>query len=175
MSLILAPGMTHAKSHKKASKFVEKKVVSFTEQDILKSSQISYKADGGFTGVRSYGVIISCVNGKISTLKSIHDPRRHEGALRQNGTMNTETYLRLWQSLKKQNAFQAKNVAEPKLDITDELTIEFEARVGTMKNDFKVHGITRPEASQHYAIKSIIDSAVQMQAFAGSHEKLALK
>ena len=153
----------------------EKPKVILSDSEILKNSQISYLADGGFTGVKSYGVIISCVNGRISTLKSIHDPQRHEGPLRQRGSMDQMSYIHLWKSLQKHQALQAKNVPEPKIDIADEFTVEFEAKAGSAKNNFKVHGIGRPEACQQFAIKSLIDHAVQMQSFIGPRERLAFK
>jgi hypothetical protein len=160
-----------AKSNK-TTDLSEKNQPSFTDQEILKNSQISYHADGGFTGVRSYGVIISCVNGKISTLKSIHNPGR-QGASRQKGTMDHASYIRLWKSLKRQRAFTAQNVPAPKHDIRDEFTIDFEARVGSEKNAFRVYGIGRPEASHQFAIKTLIDSAARMQAFIGDRQKVA--
>lgn len=148
---------------------------TMSSEELLKKSQISYSADGGFSGVKSYGVIVSCVNGKISMLKTIHDPRHNQAPIRHRGNMDQTTYLRLWDSLVKHKVLEAKNIAEPKMDIADEFTIQFEARVGSDKNTFQVHGIARPEASQHFAIKSLIDYAVQMHAFAGTHDELALK
>src|SRR4051812_31659944 len=53
----------------------ENNKIQFSNDELLEKSQISYAADGGFTGVRSFSVIISCVNGRISTLKTIRNPR----------------------------------------------------------------------------------------------------
>jgi hypothetical protein len=69
-----------------------------SEEELLEESQLSYRAEGGFTGVESYGVIISCVKGKVSILKSIHDPRleKDNARIRQIGTMDQNEYLQLW-------------------------------------------------------------------------------
>src|SRR5262245_28893050 len=71
--------------------------------DVLQRSQIAYRAEGGFSGVESYGVIISCVKGEVSVMSSIHDPRIPDGEpIRRFEHMNAEKYLALWNSLVKQ-------------------------------------------------------------------------
>ena len=45
------------------------------QSEILAHSELSYKADGGFTGIRSYSVRICCNKGKITTVRTILDPR----------------------------------------------------------------------------------------------------
>src|SRR5260221_6338209 len=123
--------------------------IHISDSEILKKSQVSYRADGGFTGINSYGVIISCVHGRISVLKSLHDPHRPAAFIHQKGTMSKNEYLQLWKGLKKQKVFFASNIPEPKGDIADQFTVSFEASAGDHKNEFKVHGIGRPEACQH--------------------------
>src|SRR5262245_11337333 len=98
----LTPSQARMSNKNFKSQSIDKPILIISEKDILKDSQISYRADGGFTGIKSYGVIISCVNGKISTLKSFHDPHRYPGPLRQKGSMDRMTYLKLWDSLKRQ-------------------------------------------------------------------------
>jgi hypothetical protein len=147
--------------------------VQISDAEVLDNSQVSYRADGGFTGIESYGVIVSCVKGRISVLKTIHDPGHSTAAVHQKGTMDHQTYLQLWKGLRKQGVFVAGNIPEPKLDIEDQFTVKFEAKAGGLKNEFRVHGIGRPEACQHFAIKSLIDHSVQMQAFMEPHETLA--
>lgn len=147
--------------------------VQIPDSEILKNSQISYRAEGGFTGINSYGIIISCVNGHISMLKSLHDPRRHQSTLHERGLMNHEAYLRLWKELKRQGVFSAASVPEPKMEIADQFTLTFEAKAGNAKHQFSVHGIARPEACQQFAIKSLIDASANMHTFIGAREYLA--
>ncbi len=146
----------------------KKASINLGNGEILTQSQISYKAEGGFTGIHSFGVIISCVNGKVSVLKTLNDPSRPSAFIHQKGSMSQEAYLELWKGLKKHKVFFASNIADPKMDIADQFTMTFEAKAGDHKNEFKVHGIARPEACQHFAIKSLIDSSSHMQAFINS-------
>src|SRR6185369_11388809 len=85
--------------------------LNISDREILKSSQISYRAEGGFTGVRSYGVILSCVNGHVSVLKSILDPRlpSSKASTRQIGTMSTDQYVQLWDNLDRQALLKMKD------------------------------------------------------------------
>ncbi len=151
--------------------------IRFTDAEILKQSQISYRAEGGFTGIISYGVIMSCSEGKISILKSVEDPqlvnddhKRYELA-----TISQEKYLALWKTLLNMNIFVTKDVADPKLDIMDEFTFNFNVRVGVTDHQFKVYGIDRPEASRLFAFKSLIDESVNMAGFWNSTSAVAQK
>lgn len=148
-----------------------------SKQSILKQSQISYKAQGGFTGVESYGVLISCSGGKISVLKTLRDPRlgQKEGHLRQAGTLDTNAYLRLWESLSRLSLFSTPDAPQPKMDILDEFTFMFEAQAGSQRHGFKVYGISRPEAARHFAIKNAIDMAAGMDSLWHTHQSLAKK
>lgn len=150
-------------------------LITVSDKELLKNSQISYRAEGGFSGIRSYSVILSCVNGRISVLKTIHDPRSSAKTIHNRGTLNAKAYLRLWNSLNRQKALSTANVAEPKMDISDEFTHVFDIRAGQHKNSFSVHGIQRPEACQQFAIKNLIDQTVQMQNFIETHQYLAKK
>lgn len=147
-----------------------------TSAAILKNSQISYRAEGGFTGVKSYGVLISCVDGKISVLKSIHDPRlRSKQPLRVTGTMDRDSYLNLWQGLKKQAVFGLKDGPPLKQDSLDEFTLSFEAKIGKQTNAFKVTACSRPEASRYFAVRNLLDHAVGMRSLWDKHSDLARK
>jgi len=144
---------------------------------IIKRSQISYMADGGFTEVESFGVIISCVDGKISVLKTLLDPNNFSTAarLRQTGTMPKKTYLKLWNNIKKQGVFEIQNAAEPHRDIRDEFTYHFNLSVGNYNHEFTVYGITRHEVSRHFAVRSLIDSASKMSTLWTTHQQRASK
>lgn len=146
-----------------------------SDSELLKESQISYRAEGGFTGVESYGVIISCVKGKISVMKSIHDPRlKNEAArVRQLGNMNQNDYLRLWGDLQRQAFFKMRDSNPLTMDINDEFTNYFIAKVGGKSHKFEVVGISRPEASRYYALRERIDQSVNMKSLWSSHENLA--
>jgi hypothetical protein len=147
----------------------------YTNDDILKGSQISYRADGGFTGVQGYGVIISCVNGKISVLKTISDPRlRDEAAtVHDISSIGTDEYLNLWDNLDREALFKMSDAPDPKVDILDEFTVTFHAVVGKDHHEFRVHGISRPEAARYYALRQLIDDSVHMKALWNVHSDLA--
>lgn len=145
---------------------------------LLHKSQISYQADGGFTAVKSYSVIISCIDGKISTLSTISDPKlmgSNASPLRHIGTMDEEAYLNLWDKLNRMAVFEKKNGPEPRADILDEFTVTFQASVGNDENQFSVRGCSRPEASQYFAFQHLLDSAVGMENLWNSHQSLAQK
>lgn len=149
--------------------------VEFNADDIIQKSQISYRAQGGFTSINSYGVILSCVNGKISVLKSITDPNLNTngGRIHELAEMDQDQYLALWDKLHKVSALNAKNVPNPRLDILEEFTHTFHLQVGDQSHQFQVYGINRPEASRHFAIKTIIDQAANMKSMWNSHQTLA--
>ncbi len=149
--------------------------VRFTNADLLKNSQISYRAEGGFSEVQSYGVILSCVNGKISVLKSISDPRLSDKSalVHDVSSMSPSAYLSLWDSLDRQAVFRMTDAPEPKIDIADEFTITFNAKIGSARNEFHVVGISRPVAARYYAIRALIDDAVHMKALWNVHSNVA--
>ncbi len=148
---------------------------SITNQDILKESQISYRADGGFSTVESYGVILSCVNGKVSVLKSINDPRlpASKSHSREVEAMDPDKYLELWDNLDRQAMFRMENGPRPKEDIRDEFTVHFYAKVGEKLHEFNVYGISRPEAARYFAVRKIIDNSVNMAGFWNTHHDVA--
>jgi len=152
-------------------------VYQASQNEILQDSQISYRAEGGFTGVRSYTVIITCVDGKISTLQSIHDPRvsDDERTLYRTGKISSEAYLNLWNNLNKQAVFNLKDGENPKMEIMDEFTVQFEVKAGSRSNTFKVYGCNRPEAARFHAVKCLLDQAVDMRSLWSAHSRVAKK
>jgi len=163
-----------------AEKSAAPDLVKYTQvarKDILKQSQVSYRAEGGFSGVISYGVIISCVEGKISVLKSIHDPRltNSDSRKREIGKMSQKEYLALWNKLQKISVLNTRNAPDPRLDILDEFTLTFNVNVGKKRNSFQVYGIGRPEAARQFAVKSLIDTAAHMDSLWNSRQSTAKK
>lgn len=145
---------------------------------ILQRSEISYQAEGGFTGVNAYSVHISCVDGKISTLAMIKDPRLTHDAtstLKKTGTLTKEEYLNLWARLDRMAIFDKKDAPSPKLEIFDEFTLNFVAKVGPIENQFSVQGCSRPEASQYHAFRQLLDQSVNMASLWDSHQSIARK
>lgn len=153
----------------------EQAEIKISDKEILKESQISYRAEGGFTGVQSYGVILSCVNGKVSVMKSIYDPRlsSEKSRTREIGSMELEKYVRLWNNMDQQALFKMQDSPLPKMDIADEFTLHFYAKAGKNLHQFQVVGISRTEAARYFAIRKLIDDAVQMQALWNVHNDLA--
>lgn len=149
--------------------------VEISNKDILKSSQISYRADGGFSGLESYGVILSCVNGHISVMKSIYDPRlsKESSRTREIGNMDEKEYLALWDNMDRHAIFKMQDAPQPKQDISDEFTIHFYAKVGENYHKFDVYGISRPEAARYFAVRKLIDDSVGMQALWNSYHQSA--
>ena len=139
---------------------------------LLEDSAISYRADGGFTGIQGYSVLIVCRAGAVSTLATIHDPRRDE-PLRRTGHMTEEEYLALWEQLNRQRVFATTDVERPKWEIRDEFTIRFEVRAGRLEHAFSVHGLNRPEASKLFAIQSLLDQAAGMSHLWSFHDQTA--
>jgi hypothetical protein len=150
--------------------------ISVTHKELLKNSQISYRAEGGFTGVKSYSVIISCVDGRISSMSSIVDPNVPKAVpLRKRSTMKAEEYLALWDDLKRHQVFNKKDATNPRHDILDEFTVHFEAKVGPKDHSFKVFGCSRPEAAQYFALRNILDQAAGMKQLWETRERFARK
>jgi len=171
-------GPVWAKSKHKAEPKIEVTApqVPLSTKEILKQSQISYQAEGGFSGIRSYGVHISCVGGKISTLCSIIDPRITKSDTKpiyRKGTMDIDTYLALWHKMNNMAVFHKKDAPDPKRDILDEFTLNFTVQAGDKSNSFKVYGLSRPEAAQYYALRTLIDRSTQMTALWNFHKSLA--
>ena len=151
--------------------------VEISDKEILSASQLSYRAEGGFTGVQSFGVILSCVNGRVSVMKSIYDPRlaADRARTREIGTMSPDTYLALWNNLDRHALFKMTDAPLPTRDIEDEFTVHFYAKAGKMLHQFDVVGISRPEAARYFAVQRLIDGSVKMQALWGLHQNLAKK
>lgn len=150
-------------------------VVTPNEERLLQNSQISYRAEGGFTGVQSYGVILSCVNGRISVMKSIYDPRlpADKAQMREIASMDKDTYLKLWDDLNKQAFFKTPDAPQPKHDIADEFTVNFHAKIGEEHHEFQVYGISLPSSSRYFGIRKRIDDSVNMSALWYSHKNVA--
>jgi len=148
--------------------------IQFSNEEILKNSQVSYRAEGGFSDVISYGIIISCVDGKISVFKSIHDPKLVDEDHKrfELGSMTHEKYIALWKKLANMNVFIAKDVPDPKEDILEEFTYSFHVKIGKKENQFNVYGIQRPAASHLFAFKSLIDKSADMESFWNSGERV---
>lgn len=142
-----------------------------SDNAILKDSELAYNAEGGFTGVQSYGVILSCVNGRVSVLKSIYDPRLspEKAKTREIATMDPKKYLALWRNVDRHAIFKFSNCPQPTREIYDEFTVRFTARVGKKCHRFEVAGISRPIAARYYAIRELIDASVRMEALWDAH------
>ena len=169
------PVSSHAGPFQKLinSTYRESSTLLFSPEELIKESQISYRADGGFTGIESYGVIISCVNGKISVLKSIADPNLGNGqnVVRQLGTLDQQTYLALWDTLDNHAMFRMNDAPQPKHEIADEFTVTFFAKVGGAHHKIQVPGIRRPEVSRYFALLSIIDNAADMKSLWNEYQQ----
>jgi hypothetical protein len=146
---------------------------TISPKDILEKSELSYRASGGFTEVGSYAVIISCVGGKISTFRSVHNNRH--GTFRKNGTMTKEAYLALWDNMLRRRVFEMKDAPAPRQDILDEFTVHFEAKVGDASNKFSADACSRPEASPYFALRSLLDQATDMKIVWDLHNSTARK
>lgn len=140
---------------------------------LLARSQISYRAEGGFTGVESYGVIISCVNNQISVLESIHDPRVPSEPMRKLGHMSTDQYLALWDSLIRQAALKLTDGPTIDHDVLDEFTVKFNVSVMDQGHQFRAQALSLPECARYQAVRSLIDQAVDMAALWKTHDQLA--
>ena len=147
----------------------------YSEADILRRSQISYRADGGFTGVNSYGAVISCVNGQISVLKTMIDPRitRDHGRIHQTGTLDKSDYLTLWRELERTNLLNTKDGPPLRRETLDEFTYTFSLSVGNEGREFSVQAIGRPEAARHFALRSLIDRTTGMAGLWKIHDQLS--
>jgi len=97
----------------------------------------------------------------------------HRDPLRRKGSISVNDYVHLWGSLLRQNIFNTDNGKEPRMDILDEFTLHFEARVGRKNNKFHVYGHHRPEASKYFAIRSLIDHTAKMPRLWKTHKKVA--
>ena len=140
---------------------------------LLARSQISYRAEGGFSGVESYGVIISCVNNQISVLESIHDPRVPSEPMRRLGHMTPDEYLALWDSLIRQAALKLPDGPTIKQDVLDEFTVTFTAGVMDQTHQFRAQALSLPECARYQAIRSVIDNAVDMASLWKKHDQMA--
>ncbi|OVE78430.1 hypothetical protein BVX98_00270 [bacterium F11] len=170
--LVIAPN--HAGFFGKKAKIAENEpipVIQVSEKTILQDSYLSYNAFGGFTNVKSFGVILSCKNGKISVLKTIHNPKRNRRhpTLRQREKMDKDTYLSLWRDLQRQRIFHIKDAPDPKMDILDEFTYHFEVKVGEVENKFRIYGMSRPGGSRYFALRQLIDGASNMVSLWEQH------
>jgi hypothetical protein len=141
---------------------------------LLERSQVSYRAEGGFTGVESYGVVISCVRGEVSVMASIHDPRV-PGAepMRTFSHMSSERYLALWNSLIRQAALRLENGPALNRDVRDEFTVSFHLSVGEQSRDLHAQGLSLPECSRYQALRSLIDDAADMASLWKAHDDVA--
>jgi hypothetical protein len=143
------------------------------KKDLLAKSELSYRATGGFSEVNSYTVILSCVNGKISTFRAVRNNRH--GIFRKPGTMSQEAYLNLWDNMLRRKVFEMKDAPTPRQDILDEFTVHFEAKVGDATNKFAAYGCSRPEAAPYFAIRNLIDQAADMKIVWDLHNNIARK
>jgi len=175
--LVVAPNHAGFWNKSKPVTKTDSFVLTFSDKEIMKNSFLSYKAVGGFSSIRSYNVMISCKNGKISVLKSIHNPKRNKRSptIRQRGSMPKQEYLALWHRLNRQRVFNLPDAPDPKRNLHDEFTFHFQARVGKYENNFKVYGVHRPEAARYFCIKNLLDSASDMSSLWYRHGALAKK
>ncbi len=168
--------VSHAGPFKKLIESVDApQNIEISDKDILKESQLSYRAEGGFTGVQSFGVILSCVNGRVSVMKSIYDPRlsADKARTREIGTMKTSEYLDLWNNLDRHAMLKMDSAPLPNKDLNDEFTVHFYAKAGKLLHQFDVVGISRPEAARYFAVRKLIDESVQMGALWNIHQNAA--
>lgn len=146
---------------------------TIAKKDILAKSELAYRATGGFSEVNSYTVILSCVNGKISSYRAVRNNRH--GIFRKTGTMTQQAYLNLWDNMLRRKIFEMKDAPTPRQDILDEFTVNFEAKVGDASNKFSAYGCSRPEASPYFALRNLIDQAANMQVVWNLHHSIARK
>jgi hypothetical protein len=59
------------------------------------------------------------------------------------------------------------------MDINDEFTNYFVAKVGKQSHKFEVVGISRPESAKYFAIRERIDQSVNMKSLWSTHDALA--
>ena len=140
---------------------------------LLARSQISYRAEGGFSGVESYGVIISCVNNQVSVMASIHDPRVPSEPMRKLSHMSTDKYLALWDSLVRQAALKLDDGPVIDHDVLDEFTVSFTVSVMDQTHQFRAQALSLPECARYQAVRSLIDDAVDMAALWKTHDQMA--
>jgi hypothetical protein len=123
--------------------------------------------------VGGYAVILSCVDGKISTYRSVKNNRH--GTFRKTGTLTKEAYLNLWDDALRRRIFEMKDAPAPRQDILDEFTVHFEAKVGDASNQFSAYGCSRPEAAAYFALRSLLDQAADMKTIWSLHNSIARK
>lgn len=162
------------KAKSQANSADDEPIINVSNREILKYSHVAYRAMGGFTGVKSYSVLITCINGKISVLNSIHDPKvpGKKSVVRKKSNMNVSDYLALWDGLRKQRIFNVQNAPKPNMDILDEFTFAFDVQAGDQANQFDIYGLSRPEGARYFAIKSLIDEAGNMASLWDQHQAL---
>ena len=147
------------------------------ENSILKNSQISYRATGDGPGVQSFGVIISCVDGKISILKSLRDPDINHSLpqIRQIGNISQKEYLNLWRNLEELKFWNMDDAKDPTDLGTHHFTTEFFVKLDQKMHKFKVKDLDRPEFSSYLTIQKLIDKTANMQTLWDSYHSLASK
>ena len=164
-----SPTISWAAPQPPASAAVE--ILPTDPADVLKKSQVSYRAEGGFSGVESYGSIISCVNGEVSIMASIHDPRSKNGEpTRKICHMTQERYLAMWNSLVRQASLRLTDGPALHRETLDEFTVTFNLSVGSESHQFRAQGLSLPECARYEAVRSIIDDAAQMAEVWKAHD-----
>ncbi len=173
IALILAaqtPSLSRAAGAAVSPAAVE--VLSTDPASVLARSQVSYRAEGGFSGVESYGAIVSCVNGEISIMASIHDPRSKNGEpTRKICHMTQERYLALWNDLVKQAGLKLSDGPALRRETLDEFTVTFNLSVGDETHQFRAQGLSLPECARYEALRSTIDDAAQMADVWKAHDE----
>lgn len=142
-------------------------------KSVLARSQVSYRAEGGFSGVESYGVIISCVGGEVSMMASIHDPRLPSEPMRKIGRISPERYLELWNALLRQASVRMTDGPILDRDVLDEFTVTFNLSVSDRNHRFRAQGLSLPECARYQAVRSLIDDTVQMADLWKAHDEAA--
>ena len=139
---------------------------------VLARSQVSYRAEGGFSGVESYGAIISCVNGEVSVMASIHDPRSKNGEpTRKICHITPERYVVLWNSLVRQAGLKLGDGPTLRRETLDEFSVTFILSVGDTSRQFRAQGLSLPECARYEALRSTIDEAAQMAEVWKAHDE----
>jgi hypothetical protein len=95
--------------------------------------------------------------------------------MRQVGTMSADRYIALAEQLAKLNIMTKTSATKATEDTLDEFTYHFSVTIGDRKNEFEASAISRPLAACYFAMRSLIDHAVDMSALWDTHSALAFQ
>ena len=143
------------------------------QEKIKKKSQISYRADLKGASIRSYGVIISCIDGKVSAIRSLYDPSLASDPrpIRQIVDLDLDQYLNLWDSLIRRGALDMKDRPPSTLPHSEESSVHFLLSLGKDTHEFSVTDLNRPEMATFLALQSLIDRTADMRSLWDSYQR----